>query len=66
MVKRYRFPMKKYEQKKIFNGKSFKFIDRHDTRREAERLQKIFKGKGHLVRIIKSKYGYEVWAHTRR
>ena len=63
MAQRYSFPTKKYAQVKRFNGKPYKFIDRHDTKRAAQQLQKTIKGKGHLARIIKSRYGYEVWAY---
>lgn len=66
MARRYGFPIKKYEQVKRFNGKPYKFIDRHDIKRDAQRLQKVLKGKGSLVRIIKSRYGYEVWASRQR
>lgn len=56
------FPIRKYEQVKRFDGNLYKFIDRHDTKRDAQRLQKVIKERGNLARIIKSKYGYEVWA----
>lgn len=66
MKGRYGFPIKKYEQVKKFNGKPYKFIDRHDTKREAQRLQEMMKKKGHLARIIKTRWGYELWVSHRK
>lgn len=63
MARKYGLPTKKYEQVKRFNGKPFKFIDRHDHKIDAQRLQKLIKSKGHQARVIKSRYGYEVWAY---
>lgn len=65
MAKRIRhgLPIKKYEQAKVFRGKRFKFIDRYERKADALKLQSEIKKRGHLARVMKSKYGYEVWAN---
>ena len=62
MGRKYGIPIRKYEAVREFDGNAYKFVDRVFYKLEAERLKRQIKSKGHLVRIVKLKHGYEIWA----
>lgn len=60
-----RVPIARYETTRKFNGLPFKFVERNLSVTDARRTRDSLMYKGNHVRIIRSKLGYEVWAHPK-
>jgi len=61
-----RVPIQRYQEVRKFNGLPFKFIERNLNKTDAVRTRDLLKYKGNLVRIIKTKLGFEVWAYPKK
>jgi hypothetical protein len=61
-----RVPTSRYQDTRKFNGLPFKFIERNLNKTDAVRTRDLLKYKGNLVRIIKTKLGFEVWAYPKK
>ena len=65
MVKNLNFPIKRYEIIKVIDGRKFRLMEHNPRKQDAERTRDSLRHIGNLARIIKTKWGYEVWAHKK-
>jgi len=57
-----RIPIKRFEQKRKFAGRTFMFVERNLLKPDADRIKAALSYRGNLVRILHTKLGFEVWA----
>ena len=55
--------IKRFETRRRFDGRDFKFVDSYYSKSEAQNLAGKLREKGAKVRIVHTKvHGWEVWA----